>query len=83
MPTIQIDYKPEDTVWDDLTRQEATVVGVQVALGSCNGVDYAGVVVGYWLSTTFWLGGGRHPWEISSVPTSPQDPVSGGTEMAP
>ena len=59
-------YKVGDKVWDDLTRTEQTIVGVQTCEGQCDGKSYHGLVIGYWLSDP-WLGGGRHPWEITAL----------------
>ena len=44
-----------DIVWDDLLRVNAVIVRVDF--------DQHGNV-GYWLNNDY-LGGGRHPWEIS------------------
>ena len=39
---------------------------VHVAVGSVAGTRYSGVAVGYWVDSPY-LGGGRHPWEISEI----------------
>jgi hypothetical protein len=59
-------FKVGDKVYDDLTRAEATIIGKQTSEGVCDNKAYHGVVVGYWLDNE-WVGGGRHPWEISSL----------------
>ena len=46
-----------DEVWDDLTYTKARVVRIQVN---------AGQTAGIWLDND-WVGGGRHPWEISRL----------------
>ena len=53
-----------EKVNDDLTGETATIIGIETKMGRCNGIDYHGQVVGYWLDND-WLGGGRHPWEIT------------------
>jgi hypothetical protein len=50
-----------DELWDDLTGANAKVLRVAVD-------DYGNV--GYWLDNDY-LGGGRHPWEVSQ-PRLPQ-----------
>ncbi len=63
-------YKPEfelgAVIWDDLTESSATIVGIEIKHGKCQNVQYHGVIVGYWVDNA-WLGGGRHPSEISSM----------------
>lgn len=66
MITLPLVYKPGDEVYDDLTRTKTKVVGVQVAVGYVAGTRYSGVAVGYWVDSPY-LGGGRHPWEISEI----------------
>jgi hypothetical protein len=48
--------KEGDIVWDDLTASKAKIIKVSVDRGC----------VGYWLDNDY-LGGGRHPWEISKT----------------
>lgn len=59
-------YQVGDEVWDDLMRKNARILGVEVKQGICNKVSYHGTVIGYWLDNE-WLGGARHPWEISDA----------------
>lgn len=48
-----------DVVWDDLTHSLAKIVRYDPPVTSLCG--------GYWLDNDY-LGGGRHPWEISPKP---------------
>jgi hypothetical protein len=61
--TIPVPCSVGDKVRDDLTRQEATVIGIQMSEGNCDGKKSIRVW-GIWLDNAY-LGGGRHPWEIS------------------
>lgn len=52
-------------VFDDLTRTEATVIGVNYSEGKTpSGLSIG--CVGYWLDNDY-LGGGRHPWEVTEL----------------
>lgn len=59
-------YQVGDIVYDDLTKTNQKVIGVEIKTGVCDGVAYHGQVIGYWLEHP-WLGGGRHPWEVSDA----------------
>jgi len=54
-----------EVVWDDLMRSEATVVGMDYSKGKTPQGNHIGSW-GIWLDND-WLGGGRHPWEITRL----------------
>jgi hypothetical protein len=61
------EFKVGDVVHDDLTGHEAIVIGVSYENGTVNHrLAEAIHTVGYWLNNDY-LGGGRHPWEISKI----------------
>lgn len=78
--TINTEFSVGEKVYDDLTRTEQTVIGVDVRVGVCDGRGHAGVVVGYWLDH-HWLGGGRHPWEITKLVQPEPTGVDAATQV--
>lgn len=59
------EFKIGEIVWDDLLAQKSIRIGITYE----NGKKYGELIthahaVGYWLNNGY-LGGGRHPWEIS------------------
>lgn len=54
--------KVGDTIWDDLQSKPAKIARI-----TNSGPTDA---IGIWLEDDSWLGGGRHPWEISEVNTN-------------
>lgn len=55
-----------DIVWDDLTGKKAKVLRIEITpRGTREGNSIAAYdLIGIWLDND-WVGGGRHPWEIS------------------
>lgn len=64
---IVTEFNVGEQIWDDLTHQYATIIGIEFKHGKRHG-EYATAhsTVGYWVDNDY-LGGGRHPWEISKV----------------
>lgn len=62
---IDTEFNVGEKVWDDLTMQEATVIGITFEHGKKKVEDKrtASRCVGYWIDNNY-LGGGRHPWEL-------------------
>lgn len=65
----KVEYIPVGTrVIDDLTGEEATIIGVSFTEGYMNGNKLRRSIgaIGYWLDNDY-INGGRHPWEISEI----------------
>jgi len=64
---INTEFDVNEKVFDDLTGEEATVIGIEFKNGKRFG-EYATAcnTVGYWVNNDY-LGGGRHPWELSKL----------------
>lgn len=61
------EFKVGDVVHDDLTGKDAVVIGISYHHGTTsNSLAEALHTVGYWLNNDY-LGGGRHPWELSKI----------------
>ena len=55
-----------EKVYDDLTRTVATIIGIKFQTGKCGSKVWNHNCLGIWLDND-WLGGGRHPWEITKI----------------
>lgn len=60
IPTIDesFEIKIGDEVYDDLTSKKAKIIKITEDNNSN---------IGIWLEDESYLGGGRHPWEISKI----------------
>jgi len=68
MININNEFEVGEKVFDDLTAKETTVIGITWARGCTEGDKYCHQVdtIGYWVDNDY-LGGGRHPWELTRV----------------
>lgn len=57
-------------VHDDLTGKSAKVIGVSYKEGKLPDTNCIGAI-GYFLDNDY-LGGARHPWELSELPKKPK-----------
>jgi ribose 5-phosphate isomerase RpiB len=64
---IHFEFEVGEKVHDDLTHKEATIICIEFKDG-CKQGEFAHALktIGYWLDNDY-LGGGRHPWEISKI----------------
>ena len=73
LPNLQ--FSIGETVYDDLTKKPARIIGITCSVGKQGTHKGAGTypdefwVIGYWVDNT-WVDGGRHPWEISKLPVN-------------
>jgi hypothetical protein len=65
---INNEFVVGERIWDDLTHQEATVIGITFASGYVEGNKLSDNAdnIGYWLDNDY-LAGGRFPWELSKL----------------
>lgn len=70
---INFEFRVTEEVFDDLTRTVATVVGVRYDNGKfdVNDKDTSMHCIGYRVDND-WLGGLRHPWELTTLPKDEQ-----------
>jgi hypothetical protein len=68
---IEFEFSIGDLVWDDLTRAVVKILGVEYKNGKRNrqAKRTACHTIAYWVDNRY-LGGGRHPWELSSLDTN-------------
>lgn len=60
-------YKVGQVVRDDLTRKISVIIGISYKDGTNRDKDFnCSHCLGLWLNNDY-LGGGRHPWEVSSA----------------
>jgi hypothetical protein len=65
---IMNEFNVGDEVIDGLTDKKAKIIGISFSHGHADGNEcqFAVMTIGYWLDNDY-LGGGRHPWEISKL----------------
>ena len=65
---IETEFDIDEKVWDDLTHKYAKIIGIGFEDGYTKGNKFrsACACIGYWLDNDY-LGGGRHPWEITKI----------------
>lgn len=68
MITIKNEFEVGEIVFDELTGEKVRLVGITFQRGKKgkNSLSVAMDTIGYWVDNNY-LGGGRVPWEISSV----------------
>ena len=61
-------FEINEEVYDDLTGKKVKIIGIQMGIGKCGDQIYPDEfpIWGYWVDNS-WLGGGRHPWELTSL----------------
>ena len=60
-------FKVGERVIDDLTKEEAIVIGIEYKEGKRRGdVESSMGCWAVWIDNPY-VGGGRHPWEVSSL----------------